>query len=252
MQSEAPDPVADAADATQPDQVSFADLGLDDKVLQALRDVGYESPVADPGRDHPAAAGGPRRRRPGADRHRQDRRVRAADPVAASTSTQKTPQALVLAPTRELALQVAEAFSATPRTCPGLHVLPIYGGQGYGVQLSGLRRGAQVVVGTPGRVIDHLEKGTLDLSRAALPGARRGRRDAADGLRRGRRDASSPTPRRTSRSRCSPRPCRRDPPDHQEVPARPGRDHRQVQDRDRGEHHAALHPGRRTRRRWTR
>lgn len=74
------------------------------------------------------------------------------------------PRALVLAPTRELAIQVAEAFGRYAAHIPGLHVLPIYGGQSYGVQLSGLRRGAHVVVGTPGRVIDHLEKGTLDLS----------------------------------------------------------------------------------------
>ena len=72
-------------------------------------------------------------------------------------------QALVLAPTRELALQVAEAFSRYGAHLP-VNVLPIYGGSSYGPQLAGLKRGAQVVVGTPGRVIDHLEKGSLDLS----------------------------------------------------------------------------------------
>ena len=77
----------------------------------------------------------------------------------------KTTQALVLAPTRELALQVAEAFSRYGAKLPRITVLPIYGGSSYAVQLAGLRRGAQVVVGTPGRVIDHLERGTLDLSR---------------------------------------------------------------------------------------
>jgi ATP-dependent RNA helicase DeaD len=76
----------------------------------------------------------------------------------------KHTQALVLAPTRELALQVAEAFSRYAAHLPKISVLPIYGGQSYTVQLAGLRRGAQVVVGTPGRVIDHLERGTLDLS----------------------------------------------------------------------------------------
>src|SRR4051794_20813373 len=79
--------------------------------------------------------------------------------------SQKTPQALVLAPTRELAVQVAEAFEKYAVDLPGVHVLPIYGGQGYGVQLSALRRGVHVVVGTPGRIMDHLEKGTLDLGR---------------------------------------------------------------------------------------
>ena len=70
----------------------------------------------------------------------------------------------MLAPTRELALQVSEAFGRYAAHLKGLHVLPVYGGQGYGVQLSALRRGVHVVVGTPGRVMDHLEKGTLDLS----------------------------------------------------------------------------------------
>src|SRR4051812_19124578 len=77
--------------------------------------------------------------------------------------SQKEPQALVLAPTRELAVQVAEAFERYAVDLPGVHVLPIYGGQGYGVQLSALRRGVHLVVGTPGRIMDHLEKGTLDL-----------------------------------------------------------------------------------------
>ena len=75
------------------------------------------------------------------------------------------PSALVLAPTRELAIQVAEAFHRYAQHLPNFHVLPIYGGQSYGPQLAGLRRGADVVVGTPGRVIDHLDKGTLDLSK---------------------------------------------------------------------------------------
>ncbi|RYE89575.1 MAG: DEAD/DEAH box helicase, partial [Oxalobacteraceae bacterium] len=77
---------------------------------------------------------------------------------------QSAPQALVLAPTRELAIQVAEAFQRYATHIPGFHVLPIYGGQSYGPQLSALRRGVHVVVGTPGRVIDHLEKNSLDLS----------------------------------------------------------------------------------------
>jgi len=78
--------------------------------------------------------------------------------------SQKTPQALVLAPTRELALQVCEAFESYASKMKGVHVLPVYGGQGYGVQLSALRRGVHVIVGTPGRIMDHLAKGTLDLS----------------------------------------------------------------------------------------
>jgi ATP-dependent RNA helicase DeaD len=73
-------------------------------------------------------------------------------------------QALVLSPTRELALQVCEAFQTYAAFLPEVRVLPVYGGQGYGVQLNALAKGVQVVVGTPGRLIDHLEKGALDLS----------------------------------------------------------------------------------------
>ncbi len=77
---------------------------------------------------------------------------------------QRTPQALVLAPTRELAVQVCEAFEKYAAPLRDVRVLPVYGGQGYGVQLSALRRGVHIVVGTPGRIMDHLRKGTLDLS----------------------------------------------------------------------------------------
>ncbi len=86
-------------------------------------------------------------------------------PILSRLDLSKTrPQALVLAPTRELAIQVAEAFQRYAAKMPGFHVLPIYGGQSYGPQLSGLKRGVHVVVGTPGRVIDHLGRGSLDLS----------------------------------------------------------------------------------------
>lgn len=76
---------------------------------------------------------------------------------------QKHVQVLVLAPTRELAIQVAEAFKSYASSIKGFHVLPIYGGQDYGGQIRGLKRGAHVVVGTPGRIIDHIGKGTLQL-----------------------------------------------------------------------------------------
>ncbi|WP_295164327.1 DEAD/DEAH family ATP-dependent RNA helicase [uncultured Buchnera sp.] len=76
----------------------------------------------------------------------------------------KAPQILVLAPTRELAVQVAEAFSDFSKYIIGIHVLPLYGGQRYEVQLRALRQGPQIVVGTPGRLLDHLKRGTLNLS----------------------------------------------------------------------------------------
>ncbi|MCP4510600.1 MAG: DEAD/DEAH box helicase, partial [Fuerstiella sp.] len=77
---------------------------------------------------------------------------------------QRKPQVLVLAPTRELAIQVAESFSTYASCLSGFNIATIYGGTDYQPQLRQLRRGAQVVVGTPGRVIDHIKRGTLDLS----------------------------------------------------------------------------------------
>ncbi len=79
-------------------------------------------------------------------------------------SGQKTPQALVLAPTRELAMQVAESFKAYSAGHPHLKVLAVYGGTDFRPQISALRRGVDVVVGTPGRVMDHMRQGTLDTS----------------------------------------------------------------------------------------
>jgi ATP-dependent RNA helicase DeaD len=79
----------------------------------------------------------------------------------------KAPQVLVLTPTRELAIQVAEAFQAYARHLKGFHVLPIYGGQRYSFQFSQLHRGPHVIVGTPGRIQDHLDRGTLKLDSIA-------------------------------------------------------------------------------------
>ncbi len=152
-----------SADAPDEPQVSFADLGIDPRVLRALTDVGYESPSPIQAATIPALMAG--RHVVGLAQTGTGKTAAFAVPILSQVDMrQKTPQALVLAPTRELALQVSEAFERYAAHLPGLHVLPIYGGQGYGVQLSALRRGVHVVVGTPGRVMDHLEKGTLDLS----------------------------------------------------------------------------------------
>jgi ATP-dependent RNA helicase DeaD len=142
---------------------SFEDLGIDARVLEALRDVGYESPSPIQAATIPALLAG--RHVVGLAQTGTGKTAAFAVPILSRVDLrQKTPQALVLAPTRELALQVSEAFERYAAHLPGLHVLPIYGGQGYGVQLSALRRGVHVVVGTPGRIMDHLDKGTLDLS----------------------------------------------------------------------------------------
>src|SRR6478609_6204410 len=164
MQSESAETVAPEAEAgAGDDRVSFADLGLDDKVLKALKDVGYETPSAIQTETIPPLLAG--RDVVGLAQPGTGKTAAFALPIIARLDLhQKSPQALILAPTRELALQVCEAFERYAAHLRGVHVLPVYGGQAYGVQLSALRRGVHIVVGTPGRIMDHLEKGTLDLS----------------------------------------------------------------------------------------
>ena len=150
-----------------PTATAFRDLGLSEPVLRALADVGYESPSPIQAATIPVLLSG-------------------ADMLGqAQTGTGKTaafalpalsridvsrhePQVLVLVPTRELALQVSEAFLRYAAHIKGFHVLPIYGGQSYQPQLNALRRGVHVVVGTPGRVIDHMNRGTLKLTGLTL------------------------------------------------------------------------------------
>jgi ATP-dependent RNA helicase DeaD len=153
-----PEPAASSADLT------FSDLQIHPSVLQAVADVGYESPSAIQAATIPAMMAGSDV--VGLAQTGTGKTAAFAIPILSKIdTTSRTTQALVLAPTRELALQVAEAFSRYGAHLPQVNVLPIYGGSSYGVQLAGLRRGAHVVVGTPGRVIDHLERGTLDVSR---------------------------------------------------------------------------------------
>jgi ATP-dependent RNA helicase DeaD len=142
---------------------TFADLNLPAPILKALKDVGYETPSPIQAATIPLLMEG--RDILGQAQTGTGKTAAFALPVLSRIDV-KNPavQALVLAPTRELAIQVAEAFQSYAAHMKNFHVLPIYGGQAYGPQLSALRRGAQVVVGTPGRVIDHLDKGTLDLS----------------------------------------------------------------------------------------
>ncbi|MCH6231310.1 DEAD/DEAH box helicase [Microbacterium sp. CFH 31415] len=147
----------------EPAPLTFADLGLGDAVLKALRDVGYETPSAIQAATIPPLIAG--RDVVGLAQTGTGKTAAFALPIIDRLDlSQKNPQALVLAPTRELALQVCEAFEKYASHLKGVHILPVYGGQGYGVQLSALRRGVHIVVGTPGRIMDHLDKGTLDLS----------------------------------------------------------------------------------------
>ncbi|MCC4599529.1 DEAD/DEAH box helicase [Xanthomonas melonis] len=141
----------------------FADLGLSDAVMKAVAAVGYESPSPIQAATIPALLAG--RDVLGQAQTGTGKTAAFALPVLSNADLhQVKPQALVLAPTRELAIQVAEAFQKYAEAIPGFRVLPVYGGQPYAQQLSALKRGVHVVVGTPGRVIDHLDRGTLDLS----------------------------------------------------------------------------------------
>lgn len=141
---------------------AFADLGLSEAVLRALADVGYESPSPIQAATIPVLLSG-------ADILGQaqtgtGKTAAFALPILSKLDlAQKEPQALVLVPTRELAIQVAEAFHKYAAHLRGFHVMPIYGGQSYTPQLNALKRGTHVIVGTPGRVMDHLERGTLSL-----------------------------------------------------------------------------------------
>ena len=143
--------------------ILFTDLGLPQPLLQALAAVGYEAPSPIQAATIPPLLEG--RDVLGQAQTGTGKTAAFALPAMARLdASARKPQVLVLAPTRELAIQVAEAFQKYAAFMPGFQVLPIYGGQGYGPQLQALRRGVQVVVGTPGRVIDHIEKGSLDLS----------------------------------------------------------------------------------------
>ena len=142
----------------------FTDLGLSPALLQALHDVGYESPSPIQAATIPLLLAN--RDLLGQAQTGTGKTAAFALPILSRLDLKQTvPQALVLVPTRELAIQVAEAFQRYAAHIPGFHVLPIYGGASYGPQLSSLKRGVHVVVGTPGRVIDHLDKGSLDLSK---------------------------------------------------------------------------------------
>ncbi|KMO81264.1 DEAD/DEAH box helicase [Mycolicibacterium obuense] len=145
-----------------PGETTFADLQIHPSVLQAVSDVGYESPSPIQAATIPAMLAGSDV--VGLAQTGTGKTAAFAIPILSKIDTSsRATQALVLAPTRELALQVAEAFSRYGAHL-NVNVLPVYGGSSYGPQLAGLKRGAQIVVGTPGRVIDHLEKGTLDVS----------------------------------------------------------------------------------------
>ncbi|MFM1887098.1 MAG: hypothetical protein RL026_2255 [Pseudomonadota bacterium] len=143
-------------------QCQFSELGLPEPLLQAVAAVGYETASPIQAATIPALLAGEDVL--GQAQTGTGKTAAFALPVLARIDVaQQKPQALVLVPTRELAIQVAEAFGKYAAQMPGFHVLPIYGGQSYVPQLKGLARGPQVIVATPGRVLDHLERGSLAL-----------------------------------------------------------------------------------------
>ncbi len=143
-------------------QPAFDELNLIPEVLKALDIVGYESPSPIQAQTIPHILNG--KDVLGQAQTGTGKTAAFALPILSRINiNQLQPQVLALAPTRELALQVAEAFQKYASQLKGFHVLPIYGGQEYGSQIRQLKRGVHVVVGTPGRVMDHMRKGTLKL-----------------------------------------------------------------------------------------
>ncbi|MBI1317369.1 MAG: DEAD/DEAH box helicase [Candidatus Hydrogenedens sp.] len=141
----------------------FDSFGLSQPITKALSEIGYETPSPIQAMAIPHILEG--RDVLGQAQTGTGKTAAFALPILSNIDLEQwDTQVLVLTPTRELALQVAEAFQSYARHMKGLHVLPIYGGQGYGAQLRQLERGAHIVVGTPGRVMDHMRRETLNLS----------------------------------------------------------------------------------------
>ena len=144
-------------------KMTFKDLGLPEFILNAVADLGFETPspiqqICIPhlleGRDVLGMA-----------QTGSGKTAAYSLPILAKIDpTEKHPQLLVMAPTRELAIQVADACEQFVKYAKGINIVTLYGGQRYDIQLRALKQGAQVVVGTPGRILDHLRRGTLSLA----------------------------------------------------------------------------------------
>ncbi|MDG2253753.1 MAG: DEAD/DEAH box helicase [Opitutaceae bacterium] len=141
----------------------FSDLGLSDSVMKVLEKIGYETPSPIQAAIIPHVLEG--KDVIGQAQTGTGKTAAFALPLLSTIDVKqiKQPQVLVLTPTRELAIQVAEAFQKYAGKMSGFHVVPIYGGQDFGSQLRQLKRGVHVIVGTPGRVMDHMRRETLDL-----------------------------------------------------------------------------------------
>ncbi len=143
--------------------ITFKDLGLGEGLLKALDEVGYETPTPIQEKIIPLMLLG--RDVLGQAHTGTGKTAAFALPILSDPDLKSLkPGTMVLVPTRELALQVSEAFQAYAVHIKGFHVLPVYGGQDYRGQIKALQRGVHVVVGTPGRIMDHIRRGTLDLA----------------------------------------------------------------------------------------
>ena len=151
-----------SADKNQETPIQFNQLGLNNSIIKVLSEVGYETPSPIQAQTIPLILSG--KDVLGQAQTGTGKTAAFALPLLSNLDLKhKHPQVLVLAPTRELAIQVAEAFQKYASRMKGFHVLPIYGGQDYRGQIRALQRGVHVVVGTPGRVMDHIRRGTLIL-----------------------------------------------------------------------------------------
>ena len=188
----------------------FGALGLHDALVEAASALGYEEPTAIQREAIPPLLQG--RDVLGQAATGTGKTAAFALPmlhlIGKTAEDARRVRGLILVPTRELAMQVAQAVHKYGRLL-GTSVLPVYGGQSVGQQLRALKRGVDVVVATPGRALDHINRGTLDLSTVRVSRARRSRRDARHGFRRGARGDRRRAYLRNARPRCFRRRSRR-------------------------------------------
>ncbi|WP_426841548.1 DEAD/DEAH box helicase [Glaesserella parasuis] len=143
--------------------LTFADLGLPQSILNAVNEMGFVTPSPIQQACIPHLLNG--RDVLGMAQTGSGKTAAFSLPILAQIDPeQRHPQMLVMAPTRELAIQVADACEQFSKNMKGIRTVTIYGGQRYDIQIRALKNGAQVVVGTPGRILDHIRRGTLDLS----------------------------------------------------------------------------------------
>ncbi len=145
----------------------FSELGLSPEILKAIAKLGFEQAAPIQAEAIPVLMLG--KDVVGQSQTGSGKTAAFGIPAIEKTDPQdRAVQVLILCPTRELAVQVCEEVHKLAFFKRGIHALPIYGGQSYDRQLMGLRQGAQIVIGTPGRVMDHMDRGTLRLDKLKM------------------------------------------------------------------------------------